>query len=174
MALFAIIDMLCRSVDNERAGRTTPPALCLHSQWLQVPERPASQATGFSLAPKDAVMPNLKRLRAHAFSNQGGLCYYCNAPMWESSPAELPDLGRTPFARALRCTAEHLQAREDGGRNTRNNIVPACWHCNSLRHRRKRPLAPERYDGWSRHVWQEVDGTRRSSSSYSLPLTRRP
>jgi len=90
-------------------------------------------------------MPNLKRLRAHAFSKQGGRCFYCNAPMWESSPAELSDLGSTPFARALRCTAEHLQAREDGGRNTRHNIVAACWHCNSLRHRRKVPLDPEKY-----------------------------
>ncbi|WP_397510245.1 MULTISPECIES: HNH endonuclease [Rhizobium] len=39
----------------------------------------------------------------------------------------------------FRCTAEHLQARCDGGRDTEENVVAACLHCNKNRHKRKRP-----------------------------------
>ncbi|WP_249679752.1 HNH endonuclease [Pseudomonas abieticivorans] len=44
-------------------------------------------------------------------------------------------------ARQFQCTAEHLVARQDGGRDGRSNIVAACLSCNSRRHRRK--CAPE-------------------------------
>ncbi|WP_254782667.1 HNH endonuclease, partial [Lysobacter sp. yr284] len=32
-----------------------------------------------------------------------------------------------------RCTAEHLIARHEGGRNRRENIAAACWLCNQRR-----------------------------------------
>ncbi|MDR6535601.1 HNH endonuclease [Variovorax soli] len=32
------------------------------------------------------------------------------------------------------CTAEHKIACQDGGKDTRANIVAACWHCNHQRH----------------------------------------
>jgi hypothetical protein len=44
-------------------------------------------------------------------------------------------------ARWLRCTAEHLKAKRDGGRDSRDNIVAACLLCNSRRHRGAR-IAP--------------------------------
>ncbi|WP_213946981.1 HNH endonuclease [Luteibacter sp. dw_328] len=71
--------------------------------------------------------------------------------MWFSSPAELGS--RLPSARHFQCTAEHLHARQDGGRDTRTNIVAACWYCITRRHRRKRPLAPHAY---RRHVRARV------------------
>jgi len=48
--------------------------------------------------------------------------------------------------RELRCTAEHLCARQDGGADTRENIVAACLRCNRQRHQGwKRAPAPETY-----------------------------
>lgn len=58
----------------------------------------------------------LSILRYRACLAQGGLCFYCLRPM-----------GRE-------ITAEHLQARMDGGRDTRENVVAACRYCNHQRH----------------------------------------
>nr|WP_240531127.1 HNH endonuclease [Variovorax boronicumulans] len=41
------------------------------------------------------------------------------------------------------CTAEHLQARRDGGRDTRENIVATHRLCNSRRHQLFPVEAPE-------------------------------
>lgn len=87
---------------------------------------------------------SLKRARQLAHDRQRGRCHYCGAPMW------LHDLesfarrhGLTPAeAKLLRCTAEHLVARCDGGSNKPENIVAACQHCNSTRHRRRVPPDP--------------------------------
>lgn len=77
-------------------------------------------------------------LRRHfAFQAQSGRCFYCGLPMWESSPEEfVRAFGINPVqARRLQCTAEHLQARCDGGSDSSSNIVAACLHCNQTRHR---------------------------------------
>jgi len=50
-----------------------------------------------------------------------------------------------PQARLLRCTAEHLHPKKEGGRNTRDNVVAACRYCNNKRHARPHPLDPFRY-----------------------------
>ena len=76
----------------------------------------------------------LQALRTLAFNRQYGRCFYCSLLM-VVEPHSGP--------RALRCTAEHLVARCDGGCDNEGNIVAACAHCNSLRHRRPVPLAPE-------------------------------
>ena len=49
-------------------------------------------------------------------------------------------------ARRFMCTAEHLLARQDGGKNNRENIVAACIFCNQSRHRRLTPLEPPLYE----------------------------
>jgi 5-methylcytosine-specific restriction endonuclease McrA len=85
--------------------------------------------------------------RRAAFQRQGGRCYYCDLPMWIEHPtafARKARLRRSDTAQ-LRCTAEHLIARQDGGRNSGDNIVAACLFCNSTRHRALSPLDPERY-----------------------------
>ncbi|MBJ2155250.1 HNH endonuclease [Variovorax sp. IB41] len=58
----------------------------------------------------------LKLLRHRACQEQGGRCFYCLLPM-----------GRN-------VTAEHLVARMDGGKDTRDNIVAAHQRCNESRH----------------------------------------
>ena len=74
----------------------------------------------------------IKRLRRGACAAQGGLCFYCHQRM-----------GRD-------ITAEHLVARMDGGKNTRDNIVAACRRCNAARHALFPGAAPdpETYQGF--------------------------
>ena len=97
-------------------------------------------------------MPNtLANNRLAAFKRQKGLCYYCHMPMWlvkQSQFASKHGLTKGEVRR-LQCTAEHLVARQDGGKNSRNNIVAACRFCNSTRHLIKVPPKPAEYQ---RHV----------------------
>jgi len=88
------------------------------------------------------MFPNLKRtimnqsiayFRARAFEEQQGRCFYCGFSIWNED-AESFASSATQF----RCTAEHLIARKDGGKNTRANIVAACHLCNKRRHASKR------------------------------------
>lgn len=91
-------------------------------------------------------MTSLSRLRAQAFRAQRGRCFYCGLPMWQASPDELRSFGLRPrTAGPLRCTAEHLVAQQDGGKDEAGNIAAACWLCNSRRHKRKAPLPPDVY-----------------------------
>jgi len=93
-------------------------------------------------------MPTLlARSRSAAFSRQSGRCYYCDLPMWlDHSDGFLSRYQLTPAqARQRRCTAEHLQARQDGGGNGAANIVAACQKCNQARHRSKKALDPDRH-----------------------------
>lgn len=53
----------------------------------------------------------------------------------------------TRQARHLRCTAEHLHARVDGGGDSQSNIVAACQFCNVQRHRRKAARDAARHKG---------------------------
>ena len=90
---------------------------------------------------------SLSRFRATAFSEQGGLCYYCNQSMWLLDVARFAaEFGLTlGQAKLFRCTAEHLVPRCDGGTDARSNIVAACVDCNGTRHRCKMPLPPDRW-----------------------------
>jgi hypothetical protein len=88
-------------------------------------------------------MPKLLvRLRTSAFHSQSGLCYYCGFPMWEKDRDSYSQIYKFSKSQAelLKCTAEHLLARQDGGIDSAQNIVAACRWCNQKRHRRK--LAP--------------------------------
>lgn len=88
-------------------------------------------------------MPKLRQLRTLAYHAQDGRCWYCGARMWLSVPEELGLRPRS--AKPLQCTAEHLIARQDGGRDVAGNIAAACWLCNHRRHQRKSPPSPGAY-----------------------------
>lgn len=93
-------------------------------------------------------MPNsLVRPRTHAFANQSGRCFYCGISMWADNPQEFANQHGITQGQAKRfqCTGEHLVARQEGGSSARSNIVAACRFCNEVRHRRKKPLSPDRY-----------------------------
>jgi len=99
-------------------------------------------------------MPNaISKHRFAAFQHQNGRCHYCGLPMWLKHPEELnPNLkGNHRALSRLRCTAEHLLARQDGGANSRANIVAACHFCNMTRHRITNPPDPARYREHVRH-----------------------
>lgn len=63
--------------------------------------------------------------------------------MWEKEKDAFAEKYSMPADEALRlqCTAEHLRARCDGGKNCPKNIVAACLSCNAGRHQGKR-IAP--------------------------------
>ncbi len=78
----------------------------------------------------------LRKSREIAFRLQGGRCHYCGVRM---------DAADSKGPLALRCTAEHLIPRSDGGADRASNIVAACGHCNRTRHKRKVPPSPDVY-----------------------------
>jgi 5-methylcytosine-specific restriction endonuclease McrA len=91
----------------------------------------------------------IARHRANAFATQQGRCFYCNAKMWLKDPQTIARQHGISLRQAqrLRCTAEHLTARQDGGKDVADNIVAACLHCNNTRHAGRNPPTPERYRG---------------------------
>lgn len=87
----------------------------------------------------------LVKSRHQALIRQGCKCFYCQLPVWETSPEEI-DFGRplrSKLAMYLKCTAEHVVARQDGGKDARKNIVAACLWCNRERHRGRQCTAPD-------------------------------
>lgn len=88
----------------------------------------------------------IQSARRQAFERQGGKCFYCGVAMWLTTPFELPGCRSesSGYAR-LKCTAEHLLPRSEGGSDRPENIAAACAHCNATRHKRKRPPAPAEY-----------------------------
>jgi 5-methylcytosine-specific restriction endonuclease McrA len=92
-------------------------------------------------------MPNkLQLLRQKAFDRQHGRCCYCGVPMWLKSPSELCAPVPSPnAAKRLRCTAEHLLPRSDGGQDRSDNIAAACARCNHTRHKQKLPGTPDAF-----------------------------
>lgn len=96
-------------------------------------------------------MPNtISQKRLVAFQKQSGRCFYCGSPMWLSSKDEFAAkhaISKSAAAR-FQCTAEHLIARCDGGKNNNSNIVAACIFCNTNRHKRKKPPTPDSYKSY--------------------------
>jgi len=91
---------------------------------------------------------SLSKIRSRAHQLQGGRCFYCSVLMWTDDCAAFASrYGLTPgLARWLQCTAEHLQARQEGGRDSIKNIAAACRVCNTRRHaQRKIAPTPEEY-----------------------------
>lgn len=87
---------------------------------------------------------SIARHRHNAYIAQSGRCYYCGCMMWEQDPQSFSAAHNLSLNRArwLQCTAEHLIARQDGGKDTAANIVAACLFCNGGRHRIARAPSP--------------------------------
>lgn len=90
---------------------------------------------------------NIQKFRKSAFIQQNGRCYYCGFDMWLDSVEAFAEAYRITIeqARLFRCTAEHITARQDGGKDTKSNIAAACIYCNQHRHQRAKPMQPEIY-----------------------------
>ena len=116
-------------------------------------------------------MKALKNLRRKKMLAQGGRCFYCGLPMWdEALDPCLPVTCRAAgLPKILRCTAEHLHPRSEGGANTADNIVAACLFCNNSRHRRKRPLSPEAHRA---HVQQRMAAGRWLAAQFGASVQR--
>jgi hypothetical protein len=116
------------------------------------------------------------RNRAKAFKGQSGRCHYCDVLMWQGSPTEFARSHgiSAPNALLFRCTAEHLRARSDGGRDWGANIVAACWLCNVQRHRSKVPLDPGPYKEKVSALVQAGRGKYRVASDAGLFIRHTP
>lgn len=112
-----------------------------------VPARYSVGSGGFHGLYMEPFMPTLAKLRLAAFHRQNGRCFYCHLPMWTTDPLTFAAQYRLSAAQARRfqCTAEHLIARQDGGKDLEGNIVAACRFCNQTRHKRKSPPDAESY-----------------------------
>jgi len=97
----------------------------------------------------------LIKSRQKAYQQQSGCCIYCYKPMWVEKLEDFANQFKITKrqARFYQCTAEHLLARQDGGKDSLNNIAAACKYCNQQRHRSKPPLPPEKYQ---RYVQKKV------------------
>ena len=91
-------------------------------------------------------MTRLAKLRTRAFFTQQCRCIYCSLPIWEPPYRErfarafsLPD----SVMEHLRCTAEHLVAKQDGGCDSPMNIAAACEWCKKKRHLHRPHDAPD-------------------------------
>ena len=115
--------------------------------WGCPPPALSSCGTSTILLVEVGMASSIPNLRLRASVHQGFRCYYCGLPFWIEDPVGFAARYRltTQQARYLRCTAEHLQARVDGGSNRRDNVVAACTYCNTHRHRRRTPLLPPDY-----------------------------
>ncbi|ACT48960.1 HNH endonuclease [Methylotenera mobilis] len=89
----------------------------------------------------------LIKSRLKAFNLQQGRCIYCELPMWSDDPESFAKKYKitTKQAKPFQCTAEHLEAKQDGGKDHESNIVAACHYCNQKRHQCKSPKDPVSY-----------------------------
>lgn len=89
----------------------------------------------------------ISKYRKSAFLRQNGCCYYCKMQMWEHNHQGFARRHKLTLIEvaALRCTAEHLIPKSEGGKGTKKNIVAACLDCNNDRHR-CHPLVPTAKD----------------------------
>jgi 5-methylcytosine-specific restriction endonuclease McrA len=89
----------------------------------------------------------VQKHRQSAFERQNGKCCYCGFQMWRDSAEHFAQQHQISLsqARHFQCTAEHLIARQDGGKDGKGNIAAACKRCNQLRHQRKSAPTPSRY-----------------------------
>lgn len=97
--------------------------------------------------------------RSRSFQRQNGHCYYCGMPMWIAHSGIFAAKYKLKggFIRRLQATAEHLNARQDGGKNSSDNIVAACHFCNTTRHKRPEPLSAVAY---KKHVVKRIRKSR--------------
>lgn len=90
---------------------------------------------------------NIIRHRHSSFIAQSATCYYCEFPLWEGDLDSFARARKIPASKLvlLQCTAEHLLARQDGGKNSKENIVAACLRCNQTRHKLRPAPSPDSY-----------------------------
>lgn len=88
-------------------------------------------------------MNKIAKLRIQSALIQQCRCFYCGLAMIEPAlPQFTPKELKPKLQKYLLCTAEHLTARKDQGRDTAQNIVAACWWCNTRRHKGRKENAP--------------------------------
>lgn len=98
----------------------------------------------------------LIKSRLKAYNLQQGRCIYCELPMWLDDPLAFAKKHKITHKEAnlFKCTAEHLKAKQDGGKDGESNILAACHYCNQKRHKCKSPKDPISY---KQHVTNRLE-----------------
>ena len=157
-----MIALLCRIASGIPIRVPDLPAKAI---WLVPVSIP--RASRFPLKSMETCMTrSIVRNRNLAFARQSGCCIYCGYQMWSVNPVKFALRHRLALKQAkhYQCTAEHLEARKDGGTTSVTNIVAACRFCNSRRHRRKVALPP---DGYKLFVRTQISQGRWHCLAYS-------
>lgn len=122
---------------------------CLFCPVTQCGRLPAGlcNRAGGSFDRDSCMSKKTRKLRGKALILQQGKCYYGGSPIWDSGLSTFAATHAITLRQAalLRCTAEHLKARSDGGSDSVSNVVAACLYCNRSRHSRPSPMSPELY-----------------------------
>lgn len=135
-----------------------------------VPRLSYLKASGVPLNLLELAMPkNLVKSRTKAFNLQQGRCIYCELPMWTDNPKAFATKYKVTYkaAKLFQCTAEHLKAKQDGGKDVSSNIVAACNYCNQKRHQCKSPKDPISY---KQHVTKRLGKGKWHFGSIHNPL----
>lgn len=150
----AIVKVRCRGASHALPGQVD----LLGSRTSVIGGRDSTLSAG-----EPTMGKSVSKLRSRAHQSQGGRCFYCSVMMWTDDCIDFANRhGLTPsLARWLQCTAEHLHPRQEGGRDSAENIAAACRYCNLRRHaRRRKTPTPEEYRSFvrnrvSRKAWHQ-------------------
>jgi hypothetical protein len=121
------------------------PGYLAHSRVVRcLGARPVRlSATGVASTLPLLPMNKIAKLRIQSAIIQQCRCFYCGLAMIEPAlPEFTPKELKPKWQKYLRCTAEHLTARQNQGRDNSQNIVAACWWCNTRRHKGRAENAP--------------------------------
>lgn len=159
MTGWAVVEAFRRRYHRRRVRDALPSGTVFQEAESRLVRLPADRQAfalrdpGQARARHALVLPELSvkklsKLRSRAFQRQCGLCIYCGLPM---IPREAIDQFSTELtlspqlAHEISATAEHLQARCDGGTDTEVNVAAAHLLCNARRHRMRPAPPPDKY-----------------------------
>lgn len=113
-----------------------------------------------------------QKARLRAFKEQEGRCFWCGCLMWEPRLEALSGYESRvgwiiDYPGFVRCTAEHITPRSQGGGDG-DNIAAACAWCNHTRHNRRYDLT---IDSFQTLVRKRVEARRWNVAfaPYSIP-----
>jgi len=154
--LIPLVSLLSKVCNKERLSLVFPCASPLGARVrpirnirLEPVGRDAWRGVHLETLKEPTMHNNIARHRHNSYIAQAGRCCYCAYPMWENNPELFARTNNIslPQAKRFKCTAEHLIARKDGGKDEAANIVAACLWCNLKRHNRKLDLSPQAFRG---------------------------
>ena len=115
------------------------------------------------MSSRETVPSPLALLRDSSLQRQRGRCFHYGVFL---APAKLEAFAKRfklspDQIRPLQCTAKHLKARKDGGKDEPENIVAARRKCNEDRHAHGNDFSPDKHKAQiakqiAQHKWHKA------------------